>query len=433
MRTPTQGRRPARAVVATLIIVTIGAVVAAACGTPDATSAGGDATTTTAPANDLLYVGTEDGIAALDPVDGEVAFHAAGAVPAGDWSVLWTTRAAGIATELIPLDPVTGAEGDSGQRLDDTLTARLASHDGRAVVLMRPRVNVADPYLPEPRVSTRLVVARSDGTARTYDLDGNFEPEAFSLDTSSLFVVQYFPPMAPDRYQVRRLDLDSGEVEVVFDVDDTIQPEMGGVARTHVRAPDGKRLYTLYTVDAPEPKAFIHVVSLEDEWAHCIDLPVEVAAGSEASLALTITPDGRELVVADRATGDVTIVDTEALDVARTGNVGPSAEPVPAVAATDGETLYLGTTAEVVDVDLASLDPRGSWDPDLEVGELRGIALSDDGHELFVGKGATVIARNATDGLALRAMQSPSIAFIAYVGRNAAPIPVNLGATECAC
>jgi hypothetical protein len=282
-------------------------------------------------------------------------------------------------------------------------------------------------------VGTRLVVARSDGTARTYDLTGNFEPEAFSLDTSSLFVIQYFPPMSPDRYQVRRLDLDTGAVEVDFDVDDKIQPEMGGVARTHVRAPDGTRLYTLYTVDEPEPKAFIHVVSLEDEWAHCIDLPVEVASGSEASLALTITPDGREVVVADRANGDVTVVDTEALGVARTGNVGPSTEPVPAVAATDGEALYLGTTAEVVNVDLDSLTASGRWDPDLEVGELRGLALADDGEELYIGKGMTVIARDAASGAARRAMQSPLITFIAYVGRNAAPIPVNLGATECAC
>ena len=53
MRSPRQGRRPARAVVVTLIIVTIGA---AACGTPDTTSAGGEATTTTAPAN--AFAGT---------------------------------------------------------------------------------------------------------------------------------------------------------------------------------------------------------------------------------------------------------------------------------------------------------------------------------------------------------------------------------------
>jgi hypothetical protein len=431
MRPPRERPRATRVIL--VAIVGIIGLATGACGTPDTTSAGGEATTTTAPPNDLLYVGTEDGIAALDPSDGTVAFESTGAVPAGDWSVLWTTRPAVGATELVPLDPMTGAEGDGGQPLDEPLTARLASHDGRAVVLMRPRATGIDPYLPEPRVGTRLVVARSDGTARTYDLTGNFEPEAFSLDTSSLFVIQYFPPMSPDRYQVRRLDLDTGAVEVVFDVDDKIQPEMGGVARTHVRAPDGTRLYTLYTVDEPEPKAFIHVVSLEDEWAHCIDLPVEVASGSEASLALTITPDGREVVVADRANGDVTVVDTEALGVARTGNVGPSTEPVPAVAATDGEALYLGTTAEVVNVDLDSLTASGRWDPDLEVGELRGLALADDGEELYIGKGMTVIARDAASGAARRAMQSPLITFIAYVGRNAAPIPVNLGATECAC
>ena len=80
---------------------------------------------------------------------------------------------------------------------------------------------------PEGRATTSLTVVSTDtGDMRDYPLAGNFEPEAFATSGSSLFVIEYLPPMAPDRYRVRKLDLETGEVGAVYSVDGHLQESM---------------------------------------------------------------------------------------------------------------------------------------------------------------------------------------------------------------
>ena len=69
-----------------------------------------------------------------------------------------------------------------------------------------------------PRSRTSIVVADPTGApqTRTFDLRGNFEPEAFSTDDRLLFMIQHLPAEAPTVYRVTVLDLKSGRVVPVF-------------------------------------------------------------------------------------------------------------------------------------------------------------------------------------------------------------------------
>ena len=159
--------------------------------------------------------------------------------------------------------------------LPRNLGVRAVSDDGSAIVLTENAVTGANPYEPTPRARTRLTVARTGQKPTTYLVEGNVEPEAFSLSTRSLFVIQYTPPSAPDRYRVARIDLSSHRAaatpHAVRSNEDELQEPMRGTARAQTMAPDGRRLYTLYTRDATatEPaEAFVHVLDLRARARH---------------------------------------------------------------------------------------------------------------------------------------------------------------------
>ena len=136
---------------------------------------------------------------------------------------------------------------------------------------------------------------------RSYLVQGNVEPEAFSLSTRSLFVIEFMPPTAPDRYRVARIDLPAATERSKRrgrGYEDELQEPMRGTARAQAIAPDGRRLYTLYTRDATatEPaESFVHVLDLENERANCVDLPPEFAV--EPLGAVAVSPSGTRLYV----------------------------------------------------------------------------------------------------------------------------------------
>ena len=85
----------------------------------------------------------------------------------------------------------------------------------------------------------------------------------------------------------------------------------------HVVAPDGSRLYTLYTSEEGEKRySFVHVLDLDEEWAHCVDLPLDLGDTPEA-MAIGISPNGWSVYVADGAAGKLAEVSTARLTVTR--------------------------------------------------------------------------------------------------------------------
>ena len=225
------------------------AILASACG------GGGDDVSigTNHRRPELLYLGSGSSITALAPASGNIRYQEAGAVPSRDWSVLYTATNDGLTTTLRTLDPATGDELAS-REVPGVFTVRTVSEDGAMVALAPPFPAGFDTYHPASKDPTPLVIVRRDiAEPQVLSIDGNVEPEAFSLDGSSLFVIDFVPPLGPERYRVARLDLDAGTVGDVRSSEQELQEPMRGTAHAQVMAPDGHRLYTLYTRTRPRP------------------------------------------------------------------------------------------------------------------------------------------------------------------------------------
>src|SRR5207247_11381997 len=139
---------------------------------------------------------------------------------------------------------------------------------------------------PVPRSSHRIGVAEPRGWLKplSFDLTWNYEPEAFSTDGSTLFMIQYLPPTAPEAYRVTSLDLAKGVVSPVFGRYKEPTERMPGVRLEQILSPDGSKLYTLYTSQpsayetryggnaaASTPVTFVHILNLKEHWAYCLE------------------------------------------------------------------------------------------------------------------------------------------------------------------
>jgi DNA-binding beta-propeller fold protein YncE len=295
-----------------------------------------------------IYLASGHGITAIDAATGAETFTAEGGIASGDWQRLVSATPGGNGTTVLRAVDAFDGDLESDTALAGTLDVRTVSYRGDLVALS-PDARAVNGRQPG-RSSTKLVVASTTGgtPTRTYDVAANIEPEAFSTDGGALFVVQYLPPMDPDRYQVRRLDLATGQLTLVASIDGANQGQMPGIARTSVMAPDGRRLYTLYTSEENGQRySFVHVLDLDRQWAHCVDLPLTFGADPDA-MGIAINPSGSRVYVADVAAGKLAAIDTTqvALDtVSRMPIRGVHARP--AVAAGTGR-VYVATQRNLV-------------------------------------------------------------------------------------
>lgn len=381
-------------------VVGIVAALTAACGEPR-TSAG-----------EILYLQTGTGVTIVESAGGEPKFYAARAVPSHDWSTIVRTAGVGRSTEISAVDPSSGIQRWAA-RAPGRLRVKIVSRDGDVAVL-EPS---SGRYENNPTV-TRFVVARRGGPGpQVIRLEGNFAAEALSADAENLFVVQYRPARNPNRYQVRRLDLGTGEVHDVLSADAELQESMRGTARIQTMSTDGSRLYTLYTLRSSGIRyAFIHVLALgEDElWAHCIDLPAEFARAPQAATALTVSPDGRRLYVANAREDVVAEVDTEKLAVARTASVEFEAGESTYAATGVGSALYLASGETMMAVDVGSLSVTRSWDMKLPV---TGLQVGADAGRVYVGQGLKISIVDVDGGNVLGSFDPPGVGAIGTMGK----------------
>lgn len=366
-------------------------------------------------AADLLLLRTPDRLAVMDPTAGNIMFSTSGAVPSADWSTVFRVARRDAAARVAALDPRSGAEFWT-RAISRELAVGAVSPDGRLAALVTARRG-GDEY-PEGRSSTTIVLD-GPGAAkpRHLELAGNYEPEAFSLDGKALFVIEYVPPLAPDRYRVRRLDLTSGRVGDVYSADGHLQTAMRGSARTQVLAPDGRRLYTLYWLadetKAGTGRAFVHVLSLDEQWAHCVDLPGGVGSGSEHASALALTPDGTRLFVADGKSGALAEMDTKQLRVTRTSAIVlRDSGRVRAGVGPDG-TLYLGQGHRLAEIDTRTLGSKRSW---AVRGRISGIQAASSSRHVFVAVGDRVVVLDRAAGRATGVLSVGGLSGIDQLG-----------------
>ncbi len=373
---------------------------------------------------ETLLLGTQAGPLVVQVPSGSVLFERPGTVASlgGSW-LLSATPSEGSTL----LEAVDGADAGPAStiRVDGSLDVRVVSETGAAVALMDPLPAGWDPQVPLPRSRTSVVVADPTGVrpTRTYDLRGNFEPEAFSTDDRRLFMIQHLPAEAPIVYRVTVLDLRSGRVEPVFGPFKGPAERMPGIRLQQVLSPNADQLYTLYSSarpgyaphHAPVPNAatvsFVHVLSLQDGWAHCVGLPEPLWDRPASEQAMAASPNGRLLYVVDPTLGLVTVMDTATLAI-RTASIDLSVSGVTrtsAVVSADGSALFVATSGEdagIARIDTGTFDVIRTWATD----DVSGLGLSADGRRLYAALDGRVEVLDATTGTQLAgvAVASPA-------------------------
>jgi hypothetical protein len=306
------------------------------------------------------------------------------------------------------------------------MNVRVASPNGGLVALMPPLEPGASPWIPEPRARTTIVVADPSGELepRTYQLRGNFEPEAFSTDGRGLYLISYVPATAPEAYRVARLNLPGGKVVDVSTGIKGVVETMSGTRLEQVAEPNGSMLHTLYTTapasyvehahaQAGTTVSFVHMLSLDSNWAHCLALPKPMWGGDSADQAMALSADGKMLYVMDSTQGLVTEVDTSGPKIIRTNEVDLGAvgqAPTQAAVSPDG-TLFVSMGTRIVGIDTATLQRTGEWNMDDVV-----LGLGSDGRRIIVAMPGRVEVLDRSANGVVGAIDAPSLSDVAYVG-----------------
>ena len=232
------------------------------------------------------------------------------------------------------------------------------SHDGRTLVLIRPRAGLS-------QKQTRLVVldAARFKVRRHITLPGDFSFDAISPDGSTLYLVNYLSlsrhNFDPTNYKVRALDTRSGRL-LPKPIVDPYEPDekMGGFPITRATSPDGRWAYTLY---AGGDHPFVHALDTSGRTARCVDLDALDGREDLFQMKLQLGAHGGDLAVAlDRK--PVALVDTASFKVSQPHQAVAPKRHAPASANDDGRSWLVPSAivALLALVGLAVLLMRGS-------------------------------------------------------------------------
>ncbi|MDQ3914883.1 MAG: hypothetical protein M3323_06055 [Actinomycetota bacterium] len=403
-----------------LVGMLVAALVVVACGEPPER--------TSQPA-DLLYFSTGKGVT-VAAAGAKTQPPTVRGVPSTDWSSVVTAEPHRLGTEVEALDAVTGDTQWHESIKGPSLRVKVVSQEAKMVALTPDYQQ----HYTAGRRETLLVVAGRGVAPRRIRLVGNYEPEAFSTDGNHVFLLQYLPAQRPTSYRVRRLDLATEEVKGVYSVDAELQEAMRGTARIQTMSPDGKFLYTLYTTGGGSlgpRRAFIHVLNLEELWAHCIDLPPEFGSAREVQVSVSVTPDSKRLYVTDAGSFAIAEVDTQSLEVLQTGTASLLESRSNPVTAHDGRhTLYVGLGPFVYAVDTRDMSVGDRWTLDAAIS---GLQISADTSKLYVSVDGKLVTIEVATGAEKPMLTPPGVGRIREVGRVMHRVEDPLDKLTCAC
>jgi hypothetical protein len=376
---------------------------------------------------DPLLVRTANGLVVLDAGTGQVL--AGPRVGAAAWDGSATVLSSVHAGSTTRVEISTGSgEVTSRHEIAGSWVPRVVQPSGRRYALVEgtgQNGGTAETYRPQGRQSTVLAVVSSSGDERRYELPGCVEPEAFSADGGFLYVLDYLPPEAPDRYRVRMLDLRTGAVGSLLTRDKSVVPpgaeeEMRGEGRQAVYAPSAFMLFTLYShqpghehtrdIVAARPgradvHAFVHSLSLDQSFAYCIDLLEPFGHGPVEGHTIAAVPGTADSVVIDGTSGALAEIDGTNLTVRRVFGVGVSTQEGPASAAV-GDLLYVGRGMSVTTFRRDGYARVAEWPTP---GQVRGVSLARDGRWLWVGQPDHLLALDTTTGRSVRSVALPGV------------------------
>lgn len=356
-------------------------------------------------ASDLLLLGTDKGTETLATGEGERSLDLPEGIVIPGTTRLFSSAMSRSSTTLAVTDLASG-KTTRGSRFAGSLVTSVVSGSGRYAALTSPRREGATPWLPDGRRETRIVIASiAGGRDRSFELQGNIEPEAFSTDDRTLFLIEFMPAMAPTHYAVRRLNLASGRVAPIARLKLSAPRVMRGTGRMQELAPDREELYTLYTQQGPnyahgtpessDPDtvhAFVHVLSLRDRWAHCIDLPAPFGTGRATASALAQTPDGGLLYVTDWTNGVVAKIDPSNLRVLEVMEAPFGGADDQTFADATEEVVYVAGESTVLALDAGTMRQIGRWRAPAEI---EGLKAAPSGDAIYVAVGSRVVKLDA--------------------------------------
>ncbi|SCF08057.1 hypothetical protein GA0074695_3324 [Micromonospora viridifaciens] len=369
------------------------------------------------PIPDALLVELDGGLGVLRGGERLTIPHA---IATADGRAVYATAREGADTAWWRIDTATG-HASARVTLPGHWLPQAVSTDGTQVALT-PNAESVTGGRPAGRDATPVLIADVTGVRHRFELPGNFVPEAFTGDLAGLFVLEWLPARAPDRYRVRVLDLATrtpGPLNTRFKapVPPGAEEEMRGDGRQAVLAPDRTTLYTLYThqpghrhtrdLVSGRPgnaHAFVHTLNLVDRWAYCVDLPHPFGEASASGHALAISPSGDRLYVVDVNSGSIAEISTEELAIRRTATVARGTGAGHAAAGHDRLFVGAGTAVRVVDVE--RLDAGTGWSVREPV---TGLVSSPDGTRLHVGQTDAVSWHDPATGELLGRVAVPGL------------------------
>lgn len=328
--------------------------------------------------------------------------------PSPDWTHLYWVKS----DVLVDVDPQTGATLHTLQLPGDFQLplATLSGMPGGLAQNGHWLVLEAFDKTPTTVASgTHLLLIDTSYTRamQKVDLPGFFQFDAISNDGLRMYLIQF---VSTTEYYVRFYDMGTNRLDstIIFDKSDG-SAAMAGLRLSGVPSPDGHWLYSVYT--RQDKSAFIHVLSMDNPIAFCLDLPGSGYSSDPASFSwsLAISRDGSHLYATNLAMGVVADVNAAGPSISRTVHVasaGPTAsilaQDVQAKAfgangsavSPDGRTLVI-SGAGVVWLDTATLQVQGRQLTDWTVWSL---GLSPDGSMLYVVNDAGKIAEMSMTG-----------------------------------
>lgn len=265
-----------------------------------------------------------DQLALANGPDGTVLQVLPTGVPTSDWHAVYTAAASGASTTISRVS-IEGAQVERTWTLDGAwriptvglghAPAGLTGDDGR-LVLVDAR--------PAAGTSRFAVLPTRYNEAPTFiTLTGRYGFDAISVDGSRLYVIEDLSGAAGTDYVVRSVTVATGSLDAGIVVDKrNVSEVMAGIPIEQRIGSD--RVYTLYQGPA---HPFIHMLITAERAAFCIDLPA--AWGNDqanaAAWGVSLTPDGKQLYVANSRLGVLGQVDLDGVQLMRTGAFGPTA------------------------------------------------------------------------------------------------------------
>jgi hypothetical protein len=343
-------------------------------------------------------------------------------LPAGtllpDRSRYWTVET-GDRTTVRGLDPATGAE-----QVGFTLEGRWSvptsygpapsgiSANGKWMVLVAPSVAINGSGTFNRFAMVDLANKKLD---RIVGANGDVGFDAVSNDGQNLYLIEHLVP-AP-KYAVRVATF--GGSNILGQVK-TAEPEvMNGLY--HASVPVGDWFLSLYT--NPNRGPFIHALNTTQLYAQCIlnipDVPVALRPG----WSMLLDRKHPRLYAVNGAAGVVSEIDTAALKVLRSNiDLAPVAATLPgtpnrpAALSSDATRIYAAAEHGLLVILTGDLSVRTRY---LQDRVIDSVAVSEDGHRLYVASGGVITKVEAATGKPLGTLASAprTLGIVAVAGR----------------